>query len=335
MILNLLPSDFSDSLRSCRIEIVADNAISPVHSWSNQVQPPVQLTPFGSAWMKMGSCPAKVKERMKLHIPGTRLTKQDSRWRASINQKQPSASDDDLLRQCQSESNIPSPNSSNKPKMPVRTVSPKMKAYTVNSESMENAMWDEIMGPSQPSSLLDHFHPAIIPSGLQSCPSSVAHSFEYPPSPCSRSLGSVSNPCLRSCIPNSSELLKKCGASERILGTKDRFETTIKSSIKTSHDTSSCTSPEHSRSSNLYWKRCHLAAPYKAMGYLGQTPEHECFVEANTEPSVSADTSSPVPKLPSNEMLLKQGRWTTEMVQDARSAKCRGKSDVLTPLGET
>jgi len=226
MILNLLPSDFSDSLRSCRIEIVADNAISPVHSWSNQVQPPVQLTPFGSAWMKMGLCPAKVKERMKLHIPGTRLTKQESRWRASIHQKQSSTCDGDLLWKCQLDSNILSPNSS-KPKMPVHTISPKKKAYTVKLETMRNATWDEIKAPIKPTSLLDRFHATMIPSSLKSCQSSFMHNFQYPPSPFSRSLESVSNPYF---LPNGSELNKNGVDSKYILGTKDAFEMTIKSS---------------------------------------------------------------------------------------------------------
>jgi len=330
MILDLLPSDFSESLRSGRIQIVADNAISPVHSWSSQVQPPVQLTPFGSAWMKMGSYPAKVHQKMKLHISGTRRTKQECRWRPSIYQKQSSASDSDLLRKCQSDSNILSPHSSN-PKMPVRRVSPKKKIHTVESESMKNATWDEIKAPIKPSSLLDRFHPTMIPSGLQSCRSSFAHTVQVPPifprreAQNSSSLASVSSPCLRSLIPKGSELDKNGGDSKSILDTKDSPESTRKSSFKTLlDDTSSGTSPENPRTSSLYRKQDHLATPYnKRTDSASSKPEY--LADTNTVTSPFATTSSPMPRLTSNPSSLKEDRWTTEMVRHASLAKPRGQ----------
>jgi len=173
MILDLLPPELSNELRSGRIEIVTDNAISPKHSCSELVETPVQLTPFGSSWMKIGSCPAKVKDKLKLQRPGTRLTKQQSRWAACINQEARSASfsnhggckNTGLSWKCQSESNLSFVRSTT-PKMPVCTPSPKKTTHTFSPESMKNATWDILKVPIQPISLLNHLHPSTIPGGL-------------------------------------------------------------------------------------------------------------------------------------------------------------------------
>jgi len=307
MIIDLLPFNVSDGLRSCRIEIVSDNAISPVHSRSKLVQPPVQLTPYGSSWMKIGSCPAKVKERMKLKVPGMRLTKQEKRWRASIHQRNTSTfitrhEEHDcsgLLRKCQSDSNLLSRLST--PKMPVRTSSPKSKTVTIKLDSMANETWDVMKAPSKPVSLLGHLHPSVFPEGLDSRPPSLSHSLQEAPSVSPNSgieaidcdnLTSNSSPCSGLRMPKCNDCVESSAFSHKIANTTKCATKMTISSFESSKDNITLVLV---KASSLYEQQGRRATSCTSKGRAIATeysPEDESSMETHTEINSTGTSTS-------------------------------------------
>jgi len=304
----LLPSDLSHGLRSCRIKIVSDNAISQVHSWSELVQPPVQLAPFGSSWMKFGSCPAKVKDRMKLQVTGTRLAKQERRWRASIHQRGPASlfSKQDerdgggLLRKCRSESNLFSHSST--PKMPVRTISPKKKTTTMKSACMTKATCDVMKGSTEPLTLRRR--------------SSLAHTLQGPPS-LSPDSGIDANGCgnlVSVSTSYSGRRMQKCTEcvespeqSRKTIGTRNGTTAMAISSSEPSGD---------NNVSNLFGKqgrRATAATSRKITISSECSREDEGSSDRYTETNSSAGDSSTRAPTP-NEVSVTQSKLTTEVV---------------------
>jgi len=169
MIVDFLPSEVSKHLRSGAITIVGDNALSHKCSVSQQVQPPVQLVPYGSSWMKISSCPEMVKQKMKMQVPGTRLTRQENRWKTAVNYKSSSEQDhrfnSGFSRKSYSDTDILLSHCSS-PKMPLRRAS--INHATMEEENTKNASWETDQSAVDPSSLWKYLHPSMIPGGTGS-----------------------------------------------------------------------------------------------------------------------------------------------------------------------
>jgi len=340
---SLLQSYLPHGLRSCRIEIVSDNAISPVHSRSELVQPPVQLTPFGSSWMKIGSCPAKVNDRMKLQVPGTRLTKEESRWRASIHERGSSAfippRQDErdcagLLRKCQSDSNLFSRSSI--PKVPVRTVSPKKVTAIVTFESTtRSATWDVMNAPTKPR----YLHPALITVELESCGSSLVHSLHGPPS-FSPDLG-IEAPGFDNLVTDSSLRMPKCtdavessASSQKMTGSMNSNRAMRVSFLE----------PSIGEMTPVYFKGNNLLARQGRFATIKNDPIASCCLpedESSTSTETTAETfssagdSSLTRTSTPTEISVKHGELTTEMVHYPRRNKVLGSMRRVCSVGSS
>jgi len=181
MIVDFLPSEVSKHLRSGAITIVGDNALSHKCSVSQQVQPPVQLVPYGSSWMKISSCPEMVKQKMKMQVPGTRLTRQENRWKTAVNYKSSSEQDhrfnSGFSRKSYSDTDILLSHRSS-PKMPLRRTS--INHATVEEENTRNASWETDQKAVDPSSLWKHLHSSMIPGGTRSTAKSSSNNSRLP-----------------------------------------------------------------------------------------------------------------------------------------------------------
>jgi len=169
MVLNLLSPEVVKHMQSGSIDIVADNARSHKLSLSELMDPPVQLVPFGSSWMKISACPAIVKQKMKLQVPGTRLTKQQSRWRASGSNR-----NSFFPRKCQSDTNISLLHSST-PKMPFRRASITQGTNSVVND-MINASWDNVRSQSEKPSPCSCMQPSTRSCDVNVMSNSSSHS---------------------------------------------------------------------------------------------------------------------------------------------------------------
>ncbi len=343
---SLLPSDLSHGLRSCRIEIVSDNAISPVHSLSELVQPPIQLTPFGSSWMKIGSCPAKVKDRMKLQVTGTRLTKEESRWRASVHERGSSAlipRQDERncggsLRKCQSDSNLFSHSSI--PKVPVRTMSPKKVTATVTFDSMtSSATWDVMNAPIKPL-----YHPSVITEELERCgSSSLLHSLHGPPlfsadlgidTPDCDNLVLESSVCLGLQMPKCTDAVESSASSQKMTGSMNSNRAMRVSFLE----------PSIGEMTPVYFKGNNLLARQGRFASIKNDPISSCCLpedESSTSTETTAETfssagdSSLTRTSTPTEISVKHGELTTEMVHYPRRNKVLGSMRRVCSVGSS